>query len=382
MAISATNEAIPSERLATVRGESESARLSAIERMNAAWNTHASRLREKLQALKEPTKDWTWNEVTMYLRDYKRRNPNTIGQRLRQLRFMENHKDMPVSLHGGRFALVNTFYLYVKYREDVEDKAATALINDHKAIRALGDFLGVPREVWPTAPTEPMTDERKLPSPEDVWALLHSDYTPRPTTSYNNALVKAILLVDFGMGLRTPSEVHALRLADFDPARHLLVVTEPKKSMRRRTLLLEPEWMCCSSRHPSLANYLVWRDKVDPQRKQEAFFLKADGKPFGSKFGLRKLLVEHVKPRFPWFHPYLGRHWCANARLIEWGFDYARVADWLGHETVDMTRREYEHNARLHQRLWSDEWLLRVARRPKIDRTPKTALSIRSTGES
>lgn len=345
----------------------------------ASWSTHAGRLREKLEALKEPTQDWTWDELVSYLRDYKRRNPNTIGQRIRQLRFMESHEAMPVQLHAGRYALVSTFYLYVKYREDVEGKAATALINDHKAIRALGDFVGVPREVWPTAPTEPMTDERKLPSPEDVWALLHSDYTPRPTTSYNNALVKAILLVDFGMGLRTPSEVHALRLKDFDPDRHLLVVTEPKKSGRRRTLLLEPEWMCCSSRHPSLANYLVWRDKVDPERKQEALFLRSDGKPFPSKFGLRKLLVEHVKPRFPWFHPYLGRHWCANARLIEWGFDYARVADWLGHETVDMTRREYEHNARLHQRLWGDEWLLRVARRPKIDRRPKTALSIRST---
>ena len=348
--------------------------------MNTAWNTHASRLREKLSALKEPTKDWTWDELTMYLRDYKRRNPNTIGQRLRQLRFMERHKDMPVNLHSGRFGLINTFYLYVKYREDVELKAATALINDHKAIRALGDFLGVPREVWPTAPTEPMTDERKLPSPEDVWALLHDDYTPRPEISYDNALVKAILLVDFGLGLRTPSEAHVLRLTDFGPGRHILVVTEPKKSMRRRTLLLEPEWMCCSSRHPSLANYLVWRDKVDPERKQEAFFLKPDGKPFSSKHGLRKFLVDHVKPRYPWFHPYLGRHWCANARLIEWGFDYSRVADWLGHETVDMTRREYEHNARLHQRLWGDQWLLRVARRPKIDRTPKNALSIRSTG--
>jgi hypothetical protein len=32
------------------------------------------------------------------------------------------------------------------------------------------------------------------------------------------------------------------------------------------------------------------------------------------------------------------------------GFDYARVADWLGHEKLDMTRREYEHSARIYAR--------------------------------
>lgn len=31
---------------------------------------------------------------------------------------------------------------------------------------------------------------------------------------------------DFGVGVRFPSEAHALRLADFDPVRHIIVVTE------------------------------------------------------------------------------------------------------------------------------------------------------------
>lgn len=347
--------------------------------MEAAWSTYADRLREKLDQLKQTQKDWTQDELVMYLRDYKRRHPNTIRQRLSQLRFMERHPKMPVALHKDRFALVNTFYLYARYRETVDGAAATALINDHKAIRALGDFLGVPREVWPTAPTEPMTDERWLPSPEEVYELLHATYTPDPKVSYNQALVKALLVFDFVIGARMPSEAHALKLRDFDPKRHLLVITEPKKSLRRRTLLLEPEWACCSTRHPSLVNYLTWRDKVDPERKQEAFFLKENGTPFSSKAGLRKFLVQHVKPKFPWFHPYLGRHWCANARLVDWGFDYARVADWLGHETVDMTRREYEHNARIQQRIHGDDWLLRLARRP-TDRRPKNAVSVGPTG--
>lgn len=333
--------------------------------MQDAWNTFASRLRTKLEAIKEPVADYTRDELVMYLRDYKRRKPSTIRTRLAQLSFMETYSEMPVQMHSGRYALVNSFYLYIRYRETVAGAKATALINDHKSIRTLGDFLGIPREIWPTAPTEPMTDERWIPSPEDVYALLHADYTPNASSSYDNALIKAMLLLDFGYGVRFPSEAHALRLKDFKPEPHLLVVTEPKKSGRRRTLLVEPDWMCCSRSNPSLANYLVWRRKVDPENKQEAFFLKSDGTPFASKHGLNKFVKQHVQPKFPWFYSYLGRHWCANARLIDWGYDYPRVADRLGHETVDMTRREYEHNARLHERLYGKDWLLRIARRPR-----------------
>ncbi len=342
----------------------------ATQRMQDAWNTYASRLRNKLEQLKAPTTDWTRDELIMYLRDYKRRHPRTIQCRLGQLRFMEEHPKMPVKMHGDRYTLVNSFYLYAKYRETVENKPATSLVNDYKAIRTLGDFLGIPREVWPTQPTPPETDERWLPTPEQVHELVHTEYTRRPNVSYENALIKALLLLDFGVGVRFPSEAHALKLRDFDPDRHVLVVTEPKKSGRRRTLLLEPDWLCCSKRLPSLANYLRWRKKLDPEGKQEAFFLTPDGKPFATKYAMATFLRRHVIPRFPWFYPYLGRHWCANARLIECGFDYSRVADWLGHESVNMTRREYDHNARLYERLNGKDWLSRMGSR---GRPPKAA---------
>lgn len=333
--------------------------------MQDAWRSHSSRLREKLERLKEPTRDWTEDELIQYLRDYRRLKPTTIRLRLSQLRFMASYEAMPVQLHGGRVMMVSTFWAYVKHREDVDGAGPGGVINDHKAIRSLGEMLGIPNDIWPTRPTLLQQDDRFIPSPEDVYALLHADYTPRANVSYENALIKALLLLDFGVGVRFPSEAHAMKIGDFRRDQHLLTVTEPKKSGKRRRLLLEPEWMCCSSRHPSLGNYLVWRAKVDPNSEQEAFFLKPDGQPFRSKYGLANFLNEHVKPRFPWFHPYLGRHWCANARLIEWGFDYARVADWLGHDKVDMTRREYEHGARILQRLHGDDWLNRIARKPQ-----------------
>jgi integrase len=345
--------------------------------MHDAWNSFASRLRQKLETLKEPTPEWTMDEFKMYLRDYRRLGASTIAKRVSQLGFMELHPRMPVHLHGDRFSLVNSFFLYVRYREDVEDKAE-ATINDHRAIKALGEFLGIPSEIWPTAPTAQQTDERWIPTPEQVYDLLHASYAPRPFVDYNHHLVKGLLVFDFLIGPRMPSEAHKLQLTDFNPEQHTLVITEPKKSGRRRTLLLEPEWACCSTRHPSLANYLTWRDKV-AERSQKAFFLRDTGEPFASKHGISDFLGDRVKPQFPWFYPYLGRHWCANARLIDSGFDYIRVADWLGHEDVNMLRREYEHNSRLHQRLYGNDWLARVARRSTLDPTPREGRPARPT---
>lgn len=80
---------------------------------------------------------------------------------------------------------------------------------------------------------------------------------------------------------------------------------------------------------------------------------------------MQRFVVRNVTPRFPWFYPYLGRHWSVNARLIDQGFDYARVAAWHGHESVNMTKNSYEHSARLHESLHGGSWLARAFKKPK-----------------
>jgi integrase len=365
---------LPSLALEPRGGDLARAEDGAATDMEAAWGVdHASRLRATIERLRsEPTPSWTETDLQVYLARYKRRQESTIDARLRQLRFMARHPVAPVTLHGTREELVNSFYRYVTHREEVEEVPTTALGNDHTAIRVLGDFLGIPENVWPTMPTRVVNDDLWLPPPEQVYELLRTEWTRNAKHSYTNHLIRSLLVFDFVFGPRFPSEAFALRLRDFDPERHVLTIREPKKSGRRRTLLIEPEWACCSPRHASLANYLVWRDKVDPERKQDAFFLTAKGTPFGSKFAIEQLLYKYVRPRFPWFNPYLGRHWCANARLVEWDHDYARVADWMGHESVNMTRRSYEHCARLHERLYGGDWLLRAVRKKAQRRTPNT----------
>lgn len=319
----------------------------------------SSRLRTKLEALKEADRDWTDDELIMHLRDWRRLGENTITQRLRDLRRMASHPIVPVKMHGTRYELVDSFYNHMKYRELVEMKAPTAIKNDFKAIVSLGGYRGIPREVWPRPPTIPRRARVVLPAPEQVHDLLHADYVANARNSYENHLIQYLLVLDFAFGLRFPNEAFALKIQHFDPKTHTLIVTESKKGGSTRRILIEPEWLCCSKNRPSLVQYLKWRARVDVGGT-DAFFLMPNGEPFKSKHHLKRWLDLRVKPRFPWFHLYLGRLWCANARLIEWKYDYARVAEWLGHESVDMTRRTYEHEARLHRKKYGDGWLGRA----------------------
>jgi hypothetical protein len=67
--------------------------------------------------------------------------------------------------------------------------------------------------------------------------------------------------------------------------------------------------------------------------------------------------------------PVPGQALVRQRTLIDSGFDYVRVADWLGHEDVNMLRREYEHNARLHESLYGRHWMDRIGRRSKPEST-------------
>lgn len=349
-------------------GDSASAANGASATNMVAWNVdHVSKLRQKMDHLRsEKEAEWTWDELILYLRQYRRIQESTIEHHLRQLRFMARHTAMPVALTGPKDLIVNSFLMYVTHRETVEEVPPTATINDYRSIRILGDFLGIPREVWPTMPTLPAHDELDLPSPDMVREIIHTDFLPNAKRNYENALIRYLLAFDFGFGIRFPSEPFAMRLHDFDPDRHILTITEPKKSGRRRRVLIEPEWLCCSKRHMSLENWLRWRDKLSPET--DALFPNPQGNQYGSKFSLNQLLYRRVVPNFPWFNPYLGRHWSVNARLIEWDMDYARVAQWHGHESVNRTKNSYEHSARLHRSLYGDDWLLRAFQKP-----PRTA---------
>lgn len=328
--------------------------------MEEVWNPSAmTRLRDTLTKLRNKKDSaWTFDEFELFLRRYERLGASTIRKRLAHLRFMADRERhvLPVVLDGSREDLVNSFCAYVTAREEIEECDWGALSNDHKAIRNLGRFPGIPSDVWPTAPTRTSHEDLWLPSPEQVYDLLHANYGAK--NSFQNAHIRYLLAANFGYGLRAPSELHSLRVQDLDADHHILVVTEPKKSGRRRRLVVEPSWLCCGSKRLGLADNLKWRARTKSQT--DAFFARKDGSPYPSKEMLAKDLNAAVKPLFPWYHPYLGRHWSVNAQLVETGGDWNKVARWHGHENVKQTMSAYAPSFEVYARLYGKNWLARA----------------------
>ena len=72
---------------------------------------------------------------------------------------------------------------------------------------------------------------------------------------------------------------------------------------------------------------------------------------------------------YPTFYPYLMRHWCATARLIEWEKiqhkeALSRVSYWLGHDQLDQTK-EYINLVNLFDEN-NGSWLSRALKRYSI----------------
>jgi integrase len=371
------NDLIPvgAERVAVQSAAAESI-------MQTSGSFHSDGLKARLELLGDRPSAWIEQELTDHWRIWQRLSEDTIANQHRHLRRMARHPIFPVKIHGTRTQLVDSFLRFFRHREVDERRRPGALKNDLKAIRNLGDFLGIPRELWPRAPPMPKKVRSSLPRPEQVNALLHARYAAK--NSYEQLLMRSLLALDFGFGVRFPSEAFALRVQDVDLRQHTLVITEPKKRGSTRRVLIEPAWLCCGRTRASLANYLKARAKIDVGGT-DALFLQPTGEPFPNKLALKRWIDRRVKPvaeRLGFgqgvdrFHCYLGRTWCANARLIEWGFDYGRVADWLGHDSVDMTRNNYEQEARLHAKLYGDQWLSRAFRlRRRATKGPKKAPS-------
>lgn len=320
-----------------------------------------SRLRARLEELRASEEMlWTEQDFQLFCRWFKRHKQATINGKLHQLRFMAR-EEVPVNLWGTKDAAVDTFLRYIVHREHIEDKSRAALGGDHKAFRTLCDLVGIDRKKLPVVPAEPASDVREIPSPEDVYDLIHAKYRPGGGANPENQLVRYVLAFSFAFAVRTPSEVVAMTVDDLHFDTGEITITEPKKSGRKRRLLVEPEWLLTSPTQMSLKNWLIWRDKIDPDTDQ--LFPRMDGTAWACKENLSSWLRNRVLDEFPWWSPNLARYWGINARLIDTGFDAYRVAKWTGHTNVNRIKDHYAPRARALEKAYGDRWVLRAFRK-------------------
>jgi integrase len=219
------------------------------------------RLQETMLKVREGTQDWTMQDFILHQLRHKRRRPKTVRNYVTQLNFMSDktRHAMPVVLAGSREEARRNFSAYITMREEIAAETgkapakATAIITDHKAIRAWGDFRGIPENVWPTMPEVPAKEPAFVPSPEQVYELLHTDFFPKH--SFENYLCRHLLWYSFAIGVRAPSEWLTLRIADVDLPHNLIIVTEDKKRGKRRPLVVTPDWMINSKTRQCLGNW-------------------------------------------------------------------------------------------------------------------------------
>jgi len=348
--------------------------------MHDAWgpsrSTRLQTLLERFEGVWD--EEWREEDLRFWWTEFEQNKESTLEKRLNSLEFMATYEPAPVQLHGSLRDFVESFLIYWKVRKTQDSDAGHgALQNDLKAVKTLGSWFEIPDGIWPKAPAPP-DEDRDLPSPEQVYDLLHTQYEPNASRDPANALIVYLIVWAFGIGARIPSEAYAARVQDVDLEAGTVLIREPKKGDRTRRLYIEPEWLCTGRTRLSLANWLTWRDKMNPTT--DALFPRPDGSAWPSKKALNQHLKRRVKEHHGWFNGRLGRHWCATARLIEWDGDYGRAAEWLGHEKQDRVRNVYGRAHRVWKQTYGGDWLERAWQRPRNKDPPESASLVQDQG--
>jgi integrase len=214
---------------------------------------------------------------------------------------MARHEEAPVAPWGSKDEAVDTFLRYVVYRETVDDTNRGAPANDHKAFRTLCDLVGIDRDKLPVVPTPPAREPRDIPRPRTSTSCSTPASCPAGAATPENQLLRYVLAFSFAFGVRTPSEVVTMSVDDLHFDTGEITITEPKKSGRRRRLLVDPRGLLGASNTMSLSNWLTWRDKIDPDTDQ--LFPRMDRKARKRKQNLFNWLRVRVLDKFPWWYP-------------------------------------------------------------------------------
>lgn len=238
--------------------------------------------------------------------------------------------------------------------------------------------------------------DKAIPTPEIVYDMLRYEYIQKPEYDkyYKTLKQKGIRRRDlnkyiqyqfffgFFVGMAFEKEMVILDLQDIidQGSRYAIRITRPKVGNKKRMLRLE-ETISKSPVHKSVNNYLT---KIRPKfadNKETAFSVNPKtGRRWGydlvEKHSNEEIIIQKGCDQlrgylerwgtrvYPQYFPYLMRHWCGTARMIDWdkeGDAFARVQVWLGHADPKDTTIYVQ----LH-RLWDDNkgsWMSRALKR-------------------
>lgn len=300
----------------------------------------------------------TFSDIADYMRFELRYSESTIKLTINYLKKMELNQQVPIDLRNPNLEEIR---LHFKYREIIEKTTPNTLINNLKAIKRYLKIVGInPDDIRYKPPILPEKSDKQVPKPETVHKLLTFKYSK---DHYENSLIQYLLTHNFIIGWRVPSEPTIMKVSDIDFDNGSIVITEPKKHKRKRIIIPEED-ILTSRRYKSFKNWVdYWRPKVENQYSKEYLYLQSNGKPF-TDCCLRMRLSRKVKPVWSNYYPYVSRHWCAVARLLDWDLKVIRVRDFLGHVKIQTTM-DYLKTANMYYDKKERNWIKRALRTHK-----------------
>jgi integrase len=266
------------------------------------------------------------------------RKASTIEKRLSRARSLMHHPVFPIDFWNLNPEQVD---LYIQYRKQVEKAGTDAIRNDWKVIHTFTSAYGINTDSWNIALPEKKPPKVKIiPLPPTVHRLIHHQYAKDP---YTNAVYQYLMYFSFLLGVRPPSELISMMVDDIFFDDGYLIIHEAKKYGQQRQIF--PEKILINGRtRKSFKNWVdTWRPKVVTQYSGNVLFLEPEtGKPFTPDYLRQKLSVLGKQVWGP-YHPYISRHWCAIARLIQTkvetnNWDVYAVEEWLGHDKLTTTQ--------------------------------------------
>jgi len=294
--------------------------------------------------------EWTYKEFERHMVSVQKLRavsaqgrPSTAKNRVRYIRFLEEHDVVPVELRPPD---EETWIEHVHYRREEEGVVGTALNQYRKALMSMLKFLGVDEWGSLKQPYEELEPHGTL-LPEDVvpcfWLdELHED-------SYLAAVYAHIFHFGFNTGVRPPSEIVALDVDDVDCDARRVTVTEVKKGGKQHDIEPVETFVLDGPNSKSLKNYLEnWRPFVD-DGESDAFLLNSKRRRFNVRL-LGHKLSELGKEVWPRFQPYTMRRWFATTFLIDSGFNVYTTADRIG-DTVQTVEAKYLDKAKIREQL-------------------------------
>lgn len=303
----------------------------------------------------------TFKDIEEHAIKHQNKDPKgTVKKLMDYLGKMASHPVFPVDFNNPDWKQYFRYMDHIKEHGDydryghLKSVGVHGLPNRDEAwlmyLRAIGYQDRFPRYKIPKRLIPDNSMDKPIPQPEDVYEMLNFKYVSRKEFDRYYPMLKAEglrprdlnryiqYLFFFGhfIGMAPEKEWVILNVGDIiqsKTGRWRIRITRPKVGNKKRIIPLETT-ISVSPVHKSIKNYLL---KVRPKfaKKEEALFVDPRT---GERWGidaLRRFLTKYGKRVYAPFYPYLMRHWCGTARLIDWdreGIDaFSRVMEWLGH---------------------------------------------------